>query len=390
MATKRTNGEGSITLAKDGRWTARIQIGKNPNGSARIKAFYGKTKTEATKKMREYQHQNNSANIDYAKDSFDDYILRWFELYKSRSLRPTSYDRNEGIIRNQLIPFFGYLQLGNVSVDHIQKYMNKLQDDGYSYTTLEKSKHLLNGCFKYALTKQDVKYNPVSGVVMPSRDGFETKEIIILDEDDMAKFISYATQTHSNGEPVYRYGHGLVFMMYTGLRLGEALALKWSDINLETRIVNIKGNAVTVKNRVKADEEDPNFIVKINNPKTKRGLREVYMSQTAVKAILNLKNTMKPTKESEYVFATASGKIVGKRNVQRTVTSISTKADLSIPHCNVHALRHTFASMLFRKGVDIKTISALLGHSNVNFTYNRYVHLIQEQKYSAIDLLDTL
>ena len=97
--------------------------------------------------MREYQHQNNSEMIDYSKDSFDGYILRWFDLYKSRSLRPTSYDRNEGIIKNHLIPFFGYLQMGNVSVDHIQKYMNQLQDRGYAYATLASYKDYSTGYY---------------------------------------------------------------------------------------------------------------------------------------------------------------------------------------------------------------------------------------------------
>jgi len=390
MATRRSNGDGSVTKASDGRWTARIQIGKNPNGSPKIKAFYGKNKAEATKKMREYLLHTNPNDVDVSKEIFGDYLLRWFELYKSRSLKPTTYDRNDGIIRNQIIPAVGGFQIGNISVDHIQQFINQLQDEGYSHSTLNKAKQLLDGCFKYALTKQAVKFNPVVGIEMPSSELFEKKDIVILGEDDINRFVQMATSIYPSGAPVYRYGWGLVFILYTGLRLGEALGVKWSDIDYAEKLIKVKSNVVVIKNRNKTKETEPNFIVNISSTKTKKGTRDVYLSHTALQALSELKNIVSPAKENSYIFATSTGKIAGKRNMYRAVESIAERAELSIEHCNVHALRHTFASMLFRKGVDIKTISALLGHSKVEFTYNTYVHLIEEQKHSAVSLLDTL
>ena len=179
--------------------------------------------------------------------------------------------------------------------------MNKLLDDGYSLTTLKHSKYLLNGCFKYALSKQDIKANSVDFITLPSKDNFNKKEIVFLTEEDIPKFIAVATQTYPSGEAVYRYGYGLVFILFTGLRLGEALALKWSDINFSTRTVQVNSNIVIVKNRQKETEQDSNYTTKVIKPKTSTGIREVYLSQTALDAITSLTKRVDEDMVSEII-----------------------------------------------------------------------------------------
>ena len=383
---KRANGDGSIYLTKDGRWTARVQLGKTNNGKPKIKAFYGKTKTEVTRKLREFQKQD-FLSTESSKQSFSEYLHNWLVLYKERSLRATSFDRLEGIVQHVVEPYFKYINLSQVSCDHIQKFFMELQDKGYAYATLEKIKHLLNGCFKHALARNDIRRNPMVELIMPSKETFVCKEIVFLNEEDIGKFTRSATEKYLSGEPVYRYGYGLVFMMYTGLRLGEALALKKSDIDCENKTVTVNKNTVIIKNR---HDEGNNYIVKTHKPKTKTGVRTVYLCQTALNALEELCKITNIVDNDSFIFSTTTGKAASKRNIQRTVQSIASKSQLSIPYCNVHTLRHTFASMLFRKKIDVKTISVLLGHSNVNFTYNRYIHLLEEQKHLAVALLDSL
>ena len=113
--------------------------------------------------------------------------------------------------------------------------------------------------------------------------------------------------------------------------------------------------------------------------------RIIKLSKKAINAITEL-NKIYNYSDNDYIFQTKHKKPIRPRNLQNTLDYILKKANIN--HKGLHVLRHTFASMLFKKGVDIKTVSELLGHEEVRVTYNTYIHLIQEQKNQAIDLLD--
>lgn len=163
-------------------------------------------------------------------------------------------------------------------------------------------------------------------------------------------------------------------MIYTGLRAGEAVSLKWSDINFDDNYIKVHANIAIVY-----DENHNRVVIEQNNTKT-RSSRIVYMTDSARKYLSELYEIRKP-KKNDYVFATN-----GKRDISSLTSlyvQVCRRADINNPQ-SLHTLRHTFASLMIRKGVDIKLISEMLGHSSVSFTYNTYVHLIEEEKAKTI------
>lgn len=387
---RNSNGEGYIGKTKDGRWVARIQQGYKPDGKPQIKALYGKTQKEVRQKLKDYK---NSEEREVAEpEDFGDYLVNWFQLYKKNDLKASTYDKYEDLINKHILPQIGHLHISVLNVDHLQKFFNYMVEKQYSEDYAKKAKYLLDGCLKLAEFNEVVAKNPMKGVKFPRKAAFPMqKEIKFLNEDDIQKLKVEASSMHTNNKPVYRYGQAIIFILFTGLRCGEALNLKWKDIDLEKKVVRVTNSVTVIKNRNKISEDCPAFItVPDSQTKTKGSVRGVYLSKSAIEAIIAHKEVINPSNIEERIFATKTGSILSKRNLHRAVVTISSKANLSIPNCSVHELRHTFASMVFRQGVDIKTVSALLGHSSVKLTYDIYVHLLEEQKKEAVSLLDSL
>ena len=164
------------------------------------------------------------------------------------------------------------------------------------------------------------------------------------------------------------------------------LGLKWSDINYEEKTAKVKDSVVLVKDRDRVNDNSPNYkLIEQDTVKTDSSERVIQLNKKAVSA---LKEIQSFNGEHKHVMACSNGKILIPRNFDRMLRNILERCNLN--PCGAHVLRHTFASMLFKHGVDVKTVSTLLGHSDVSVTYNTYIHLIKEQKQQAVDILDEL
>jgi integrase len=214
--------------------------------------------------------------------------------------------------------------------------------------------------------------------------GKKQSEIKYYINDEVAAICNECVRTYSNGKQIYRLGHAIILLIYTGMRIGELLGLQWKDISFNDRTVKIKSAVVTVKNRDK-DAKVKYVLLHQESVKTEAGNRIIYLNNKALDALRELE---KINGKSNYVMASVNGTIAIPRNITRMLDNVLTRCNL--PCYGVHSLRHTYASMLFRKGVDVKTVSELLGHANVTITYNTYIHLIKEQKQQAVNLLDEI
>ncbi|PYG84850.1 phage integrase family protein [Ruminiclostridium sufflavum DSM 19573] len=174
-----------------------------------------------------------------------------------------------------------------------------------------------------------------------------------------------------------------VVALDSGLRLGELLALTWSDIDLDREEINVNKNVIYVKN-YEGKSKTKNIIVVQNNPKTKSSIRKVPLTQRS----LNLLKELKSKTNSIMVFATKTGNYLNSRNVERSFVRNATKA--GIVDCNFHSLRHTFATRLFERGVSVNVVSKLLGHAKVSITTDIYISVIPSLKSDAIKVLDLL
>lgn len=382
MSKKKDNGFGSIRQRKDGLWEARLQIGTLPNGKPNRKSVYGKTETEVKRKLRQLLKNGEEYLLNKKKQSFGEYILVWLETFKKIKLKPSSYDRLETTIKCHIIPANGYIQIHALTSLDIQRHINKMQEDGYSFSTIKKVYLAYNACLKAALYDDVISKNPCYTVTLPNEDELESKEIKILSAEEQERFIREAKRKYRNGKNIYRLGYAFILVLNTGIRLGELLAIRWDKIDFERRIMTVNSSCKMVKNRNKKDESK-NYVMNEGSTKSKSGNRKIPLNDDALDALYEMK---KVTGNFNYVMTTSKGKIITPRSITNTIECIYANSDNEKDA--LHKLRHTFASNLFRRGVDIKIISKFLGHSNVSITYNIYIHIIEELEFEAVEKLN--
>lgn len=382
MANKRDNGSGTIYQRPNGSWQARIYIGKKEDGTPKFKYITGKTQAEVKRKIKEYNQGGNKTEIK--KISVEEYILTWVKLYKKGSIKDSSYDAIEKTIRNQIIPYIGMIQLQQLTSDDIQRLITDLKEKhGYSHSTVKKVYDCLNQVLTHATIKDDIVKNPILLVNMPDKRNFTQKEIKFFNREESAAIIEEATRVYSNGKPIYVYGDAYILMLNTGIRMGEAIGLEKADWDSEKKTLHIKRNVQSVFKRDDDGERVGGKQLVYNTTKTYSADRVLPLNKNATEALVRL---CEKYPECPYVIADTKQNIVPPERLERTFYYML--KNLGFEKTGVHSLRHTFASTLFAKKVDIKTISKLLGHANIQITLDTYVHLFENIDHDAVAQLD--
>lgn len=383
--TKNPNGSHSVYKTKDGRWVAQIVIGKSENGKLKYKRFTSDKQYVVIEKMREFEQgftQIKNANKSYLSDFLTGYIFN----VKKNVLKPSSFDRDvrTGNLINKYIGDYTFEQL---TAPFIQiELINKLKDDGYSYSTIHKAYVLLNECLQYAVDTDKLEKNPCRLVKQPPKKMFEKKEIRWLSEDEIKLFKEQAMAKYKTGRDRYIYGLPISLIIYTGLRCGELAALKWSDIDFENKKIYVRKNIVTVYDYESADKKTRKVNLQTST-KTSDG-RKIPLIKSAEDILNSIKSKYQEINPDGFIINN-SDKMVHVDTISDSYTNIAKTAGIDNP-LGIHTLRHTFASLLIKKGVDIKIVSDILGHKDVSFTYNIYVHILEEQKTQAMSLLDDI
>ncbi len=241
-------------------------------------------------------------------------------------------------------------------------YVNRLESE-LSASTIKKQKLMLSLVLvlEHTMITEVIQRNPVQGVQMPPMT-HNTKVIFPYEKEEQEKLV--AAFTEQKGSKLrFRYGWGAVLILETGLRAGEALALEWNDIDEEKKLLKVNKNMVRVDGK--------NVVQRAT--KTESGKRTIPLNSKAMEAVQHLKEQQ--FKGCSYVFATQTGEHVGYRHLLTTMESACEAA--GIEPRGLHALRHSFASNLYARDVEVKVISKLLGHASVEITYNRYIHFFE-------------
>lgn len=379
MAKKRMNGEGSWTKRDNGTWKLSVSY----KGLGR-KYFYG-TKQECLEKKNKFEALL-SANIVGDKDVlFKDFIRSWLKEIKQPAVKQNSYDRLEYVTETTLITRIGDLSLKQIDDNIIQTMViNKMKEKGYAYSTIKKTYSTLGQALKYAVARNKIDKNPMDDVFLPKRSLFENKKIRFLSDEERTKLVSTCYAKFDNGRRIYKLGAFYVFLLYTGLRLGEALALKWSDIDFDKRTVNVSRTIVYVKDRIKNDGSK----IIVDQPSTKNGMsRTIYLSDMAIKALADLKKEV-GYDPNGYIIQTKNGTIMYPADAYKTFQRILKRAN--IEQCGVHALRHSFVSLMINNGIPVTMVSKMVGHSNVGITMNIYTHLLEETEIESMSVIKNL
>ena len=375
---RRANGEGTIVQRKDSAgkvvgYMAAATVGAKDGKQAR-RYFNGKTQALVKQKLDAFRaEQRLGIQAGNHRITLSEHLKRWMQE-KRRDLRGTTIQSYEYIITKHIVPTLGAVRLEALKPLDLQGLYAKLSERGLSSRTVGYVHGLLYSALKQAVRWQIVARN-VAEAVNPPRQ--VKHEVATWSGEEVAQFLEAA---RSDRLYVLFY-----LALTTGLRRGELLALQWSDVDLNARMLHVRHTLALVKGTVVIQE-----------PKTRSSRRTVAFGADVATTIAALKSPKffaskhrDQALAADYLFLSENGTPIHPRNLERTFKRILRRA--GVREINFHAMRHSHASLLIRRNISPKIVSARLGHSNVGFTLNTYIHLDDDQaREGALVLADLI
>lgn len=369
MPRKATN----IYKRKDGRWEGRYPIGKNPNGSVKYHSVYAKSYTEVKNKLM-LASTTTKFQAPKTKLLFSDLLEMWMNSNSLKQKASTKL-KYESLIEKHINPELGGYALQNLNGVIINQFLeNKLtigridQTGGLSPSYVQTMYLIINSAINFGIS-QEYCQRIKPPLLKPT---LETKPIEILNQKDQQ---SLENTLLSDLSPI---NIGILLTLNTGMRLGEICALQWKDIDLDNKVIHIRRSVIRVKNTDSTSSCKTMLI--LDTPKTATSSRDIPITNKML-SILSKANS-----DNQEAFVTSAKKtFISPRTYEY---QFKKRLDFcGLKKINYHALRHTFATRCIEKGVDVKTLSEILGHANVNITLNTYVHSSMELKRQQLEKL---
>src|SRR5829696_4537588 len=358
---RRGNGEGTITRRKDGRWEARYYA-QTLNGAKR-KVLYGKTRAEARDKLaKALSDRIDGIVYDDENLTVGEYLDVWLKGSVYGSVRRSTYDRDTYLVNNHIKPVLGRLRLKKLNSAHVQSFYRDRLDERLSGSTVHKMHDILRRGLMQAVKWHLVPRN-VADAVKPPRPAPKEIRALSADETRMLK-----AAVGNRLEALY------VLAVHTGMRRGELLGLKWSDVDLKNASVSVRRTLTRTDNGKR---------VVLGEPKTKKSRRTIRLTPQAVETLRShLERQLQDMEilgdryqDQGLVFTTNTGTPINPSNLrQRNFAPLLKQAGL--PHIRFHDLRHTCATLLLSRGVHPKFVQELLGHATIAITLDTYSHVM--------------
>lgn len=368
---------GSATKQKNDRYQRSVKIDTDENGKPIRKFFTATTLREVDAMVAEFKNQQKQGlNLVNTDMTFAEMGHLWLAQYKCY-LSGSSYRRYASIQKNHLNPVMGDKRLQDLKPLHLKTIINGLAEKGYSMNTMAEIKQTAAQVMEAALENDMIIRNVFSKVAVPSA---EAPERMPIDEATRRLILETCTE--------HRMGIPALIMLYTGIRKGELLALKWEDIDLDEERLTVN-KAVAYHNNQGT----------VKTPKTRAGTRSVPIPTV----IITLLQKGKREAKSEFVCPSVKGKMMSHTayhvawnsyqhflNLKAggRVASRSRPKVQAIQPFTSHQLRHTFCSTLYDAGVDVKSAQKFLGHSDIHVTLKIYTHLSVDKEKEAVDTLN--
>lgn len=386
MAKKNANGDGSIYQRKDGRWCGAVTIGYDENGKQKKKYLYDRDRGKLREKMLALQN-DMAINDGYVRD--DDITLSiWGNTYlkefvKSK-VRPSTYDSYDLILRKHIgEDSISKMKLKDIKAFHLQRFLNTKSNLSKSY--IKKIYMILDMLFSNAEKNDLIRKNPMIAVTIPKSEK-KVKDIRALTREEQIAYMNNLDCT--NLKPL------LLTCLFTGMRLGELMALDWEHVDLKKGEIKVEFSYKEVRMH---DKAEPYWALVKQPPKTSSGLRTIPIPPEIVKILkqhkvnqdtIALKIGKSEFNKENLVFCSEVGTPLSSRNIQRAHYSVCNK--IGLHGIGFHALRHTFATRMIEENVPVKTVQYWIGHSSIEITYNIYVHVQEESKKAAAQVQSDL
>ena len=355
MAKRRKNGTGGVSLREDGRWEGRYVIGYDEKGLPRTKNVLAKTKKECQEKLAallaEYEapkHEKLAPDM-----SFGDWLDYWYQNLCKPRLRAGTRQGYENSIYQHIIPELGGIPLNRLTQNDLQQFYARLKEDGrlrmadnYGKELSDKSVRACHANCRAALEKAVIegliKTNPAEDCKLPPK---KPREMQIMTKEEMRRFLEQAAEEG--------YYDLFLLELSTGLRRGEILALQWDDLNPETGALRITKQVTRV-----------NGALTVSEPKTKASNRTIILPP----AVLQTLARRKEETYSRWMFPSRikDDSPLDPASVRKKLQGILERAGCK--RVRFHDLRHTFCAACLEGGMDVKTLSAVIGHESVATT----------------------
>jgi integrase len=376
MAKRRGDGEGSIYETQDGRWRAEVSLGYKPDGKARRKILYGKTRAEVSGNLkRVLRDQQIGVNISPERQTLAAFLTSWLEQTVRRKNRVQTAKSYEWIIRVHLSPGLGKLTLDKLTPLRLQTFLNEKFESGLSAGTVKHIRATLRAALSQAHRWQMVHQNAAKLVSIPSGAKYVPK---VFTPDEARAFLKAIA------------GHRLeglfTVAVSMGLRRGELLGLRWQDLDLIAGSLEVRHALQRVKGKGLQ-------LASLKSEKARRGLR---IPQVAIRALSHHRLTQNAERqwagsgwvENDFVFTTPRGTPLIPESANEHFAAILKSAEL--PSIRFHDLRHSCATLLLSLGVHPKLVQETLGHSTFQLTMDTYSHMIPALRNEVADKTDEL
>lgn len=375
MARKRKAGDGTVRQRKDGRWEGRIVIGYDDNGYPKTKNVLAKTKKECVEKLQKLKEECGGLKPEKVRPemAFGDWLTYWYENHSKPKIRPTTQETYESRIRLHIIPEIGSIPLNKLTQNGLQQFYGRLKKSGrkrftdkYGEGLSDRMVRMCHATCRSALEKavQDglIRVNPAIGCKLPPK---KAREMQVLTREELQRFLIQAKFE----------GYYEVFLLdlATGLRRGELMALQWDDLNFKTGVLNVNKQVYDVRGQLQ-----------ISTPKTKNSVRKIVLPPAVVAVLREYKKTV----DSRWMFPSPvkADRLITPGVARRRLQTILERADCK--SVRFHDLRHTFATLALENGMDVKTLSAMLGHVSAVTTLDIYTHITGDMQRAAAASID--
>ena len=345
-----------------------------------------KTKTGVKIKAREainaFANNGYSVKEKPTITTYSELVSLWWESYKN-TIKPNSQQSMEGIVRLHILPVFGDYNLDKLTTPVIQQQVNKWADKANkgekgAYANYSFLNNINRRILQYGVTMQAIQHNPARDVIIPRKQQNKEHKVKFFSNQELKQFLDYLDNLDlSSYENLFDY---VLYktLLASGCRIGEALALEWSDIDLKKGIISISKTL--------------NRYQETNTPKSKAGLREIDIDKATVSLLKQYKKRQQVQswqlgRSKGIVFTPFTTKYAYACLLRKRLQSHFKNA--GVPDISFHGFRHTHATIMLYAGIEAKDLQYRLGHSNISMTLNTYVHATKEGAKKAVSIFES-
>lgn len=371
----------SVRLRSDGRWESRFYdptVGK-------YHSVYEKTQEECLKKAI-IANEKLKRGIYKTPNTMTlgEWLNKWYSAHTLQIKYSTSVEY-ERYIKKRIAPALGQIKIAFLTADHIQAFYKSLlvdgDTDGLSPKTIRNIHNMLHSALEVAVKQNILEKNVSEYTTLPRIIKQEMQFLNIIEEIKLYDCCKNE-----------RLGTGVIIALHTGMRSGEILALTWDNIDLDQKIIMVRKTQRRIAVRNPAKNAPKTQIIE-EEPKTVKSLRNIPIDDILCEHLIKLKETQAAEKDllqdeytdNSHLVCYQDGSIIEQRTYEDFYKKMLKKA--GVKNITFHALRHTFAARAIEAGIDLYTLSSLLGHSSIQITLDYYAHLSDQGKRMAIDKL---